>query len=134
MHMYLIILLLISFSSEEKETLVIDGFSSATYTDIRLNDGEKWEANKETTESISKMIGITKDAIDSESYDPTEVRVSLENELQILLKNCTMEGQARSQLHNYQMGLRYRIHAIQKNVATLKEVQTYLEKYPTYFE
>ncbi|MBA3987184.1 MAG: hypothetical protein H0X63_11575 [Flavobacteriales bacterium] len=134
MSKYLIILLLISFSSEEKETLVIDAFSSATYTEIPLNDGKKWEANKETTESIFKMIVITKEAIDSETYEPAEVRATLETELQMLLKNCTIEGPARTQLHNYQLGLRYRMDAIKKEVETLKNVQTYLEKYHTYFE
>lgn len=134
MNTYLIILLLISFSSAEKENIAIDAFSSATFTEIPLNDGKKWEADKETTGSIIKMITITKETVDTGTYDPAEIRTALETELRTLLRNCTMEGPARAQLHNYQMGLRYRMDAIKKDVETLKNVHTYLEKYHTYFE
>ncbi|NCT17155.1 MAG: hypothetical protein COZ75_05745 [Flavobacteriaceae bacterium CG_4_8_14_3_um_filter_34_10] len=128
------LMLFISFSSARKENIAIDGNASATNTEIPLNHGEKWKANKETNESILKMIAITKAEMNAKSFEAEEVKTALLTELESLLKNCTMEGMARVYLKKYLVGFGYRMNAIINHKSTLKEVLEYLETYNTYFE
>lgn len=128
------LLLFLSFSSARKENVAIDGISSATNTEIPLNHGEKWKANKETNESILKMIAITNAALNADTFEAEEVKTALNTELENLIKNCTMEGMARVHLQRYFVGFSYRINAIINHKSTLKEVLEYLETYNTYFE
>lgn len=69
---------------------------------MELNDGKRWEANKETTSGIKNMeklvIGFTKMNDVKEYKDLTE---KLNEEFQGIFDNCTMTGTAHDQLHNY---------------------------------
>lgn len=73
---------------------------------LHLNEGQKWEANIETTEGIAKMTEIA-------AADIEEGRVShyaaMGERLNIALKeifsSCTMKGEAHNQLHLYIMPL-----------------------------
>ncbi len=124
----------ISISTVPKKNIAVDGISSATNTEIPLNNGKKWKANKETTESIHKMVVITQAALNADKFEAEEVRSALKAELENLLKHCTMEGMPRVYLQKYQVSFTYRMHAIINHKSTLKEVLEYLETYSTYFE
>ena len=69
---------------------------------VTLNNGEKWEANAETTEQIQKMIALT-DSFPAlpAAADYSALKTKLEAEFQLIFQKCTMTGEAHTQLHNY---------------------------------
>lgn len=77
---------------------------------VKLNNGELWEANVETTKGIDKMqkiiynydsqikgINIVEEKIDSYHAINSE----LKKEFNLIIKNCSMDGEGHEQLHNY---------------------------------
>ena len=69
---------------------------------VLLNNGEKWKANEETTAGIKKMTALTT-AFPAQPTpaDYQAIKRSLENEFNLILSQCTMTGEAHTQLHNY---------------------------------
>jgi len=103
-----------------------------------LNNGEKWEMDEHTRNSFSKMAESFLDA-DHASLDGQGLKqsgVELQNELDVLIKGCTMTGEAHNQLHVYLTGY---IPAVQELTASgdmeaAKKVKHYLEIYDDYLE
>lgn len=69
---------------------------------LSLNNGEKWQANPETTEGVNnmiKLVGPFEASDDIEAYQ--ELQDSLKAEFQLIFKRCTMKGEAHNQLHHF---------------------------------
>jgi hypothetical protein len=112
----------------------------ATAPAVSLNDGEKWEANPETTEGIKNMTnlvhGFSKDQ-DQNAY--MGLRSQLEGEFTMILQKCTMTGEAHDQLHNYLLpmkdkfeGLTSEDPAVRQN--NLDKLNALLSEYSKYFQ
>ena len=108
--------------------------------DIKLDNGKKWVANKETTEGINNMISYLNGLpATPATEDYTRLKQKLEAEFNQILQRCTMTGEAHNQLHNYLIPMTEYFRQLdsgdpklsEQNVAALK---TYLNKYFEYFQ
>ena len=112
----------------------------APAADIKLDNGKKWVANKETTEGINNMISYVNGlpaAPAAEDY--SALKQKLETEFNQILQRCTMTGEAHNQLHNYLMPMNEYIRQLgSPDVSLSKQSVTalrgYLEKYFQYFQ
>lgn len=109
-------------------------------TPVSLNNGEKWQANPETTEGIKKMTGLVKEFPAQPALeDYHALKGKLETEFDQVIKQCTMTGEAHEQLHNYLLPLKKHIDklgaaTIEECQAALQEVSHRLDAYGTYFQ
>ena len=120
-----------------KNEISHDGTDDLT---LKLNNGEHWEANSETTLGIKNMI-VKVDAFQhsdsAENYH--ELKSTLEAEFTSIFKQCTMEGPAHDQLHNYLFPLKRLFKQLksadsdERNKA-VSELKEYLRVYSEYFE
>jgi len=98
-------------TKEEKETLIT--WFKSLYADpveeapvdeksVVLNDGQKWEANIETTRGIANMSDLINADFDVEDLEKhLEIAANLNAEIRTIFSSCTMKGEAHEQLHNY---------------------------------
>jgi len=107
---------------------------------LHLNNGQKWSANKATVQGIDNMIAILAKEFDEERvvYYASNGQ-KLEIELNNIIANCTMKGDAHNQLHLYLMPLKQKINEL-KNCSSLDEcpiislnVLRYLNQFKDYF-
>ena len=100
-------------------------------TMVELNNGQKWEANPETTEGINNMLALIQD-FEKENGDYNGLREAMQNEFKMIFQRCTMTGEAHDQLHNYLLPLKDKIAHISPD--NLDEITAYLRTYPNYFQ
>lgn len=122
------------FFQVENKSLIPDAISSETVIHIKLNDGEKWKADAETTASIKTLQEICERHYNEKTVDDELLKKELTAAVDKLNMVTKLTGNARSQLHNYQMGIRNRINVITQDRETLQGLIDYLETYYTYFE
>ena len=111
-----------------------------TASEIVLDNGKPWIANPETTKGINNMILLMdafKDSDDRKAYK--NLASNLSDEFQMIFKNCTMEGEAHNQLHNYLLpmkdlfdGLNSTEVSVQKQ--SFETLKAHLMAYPNYFQ
>ena len=108
----------------------------ATDSHVQLNDGERWQANAETTEGIRNMREITGEYLAQEEADIEKLKSELNREFKLIFERCTMKGESHEQLHNYLHPLKHRMEALDETSTRddLTELQAYLEEYGEYFE
>ncbi|ADV51190.1 hypothetical protein Celal_3946 [Cellulophaga algicola DSM 14237] len=115
-------------------------FETAWMNDLSLNNGRKWEANKETTEGVLKMQTL----LQSETTHTIEEYVHLAGKLNVVknevVKECTMEGASHDNLHLWLYPLIKKIKAFSE-VKSLEEalklkqsIEEHLKVYATYFQ
>lgn len=119
---------------KENKILIPDAYSSETIINIRLNDGEKWKADEATTTHIRNMQAICDAQLSEKTIDDELLKGQLLPEVDLLNRNTQMTGDARAQLHNYQMGIRSRINTISQERETVLWLTEYLERFFEYFE
>ncbi len=103
-----------------------------------LNNGQKWEMDEHTRNSFSNMANSFLE-VDPAALEDQELKQSgaeLQNELDVLIKGCTMTGEAHNQLHIYLTGY---IPAVQElsekgTVEAAEKVKHYLDIYDDYLE
>jgi hypothetical protein len=101
-------------------------------TTVVLNNGERWEANPETTEGINNMINLVADFQQQSPSDYAALKDKLDVEFKTIFQKCTMKGEAHDQLHNYLIPLKKEIDSLsEKNV---NQVESYLKTYNRYFQ
>jgi hypothetical protein len=107
---------------------------------VQLNDGERWQANPETTDGIAKMQSILENYESGiESAERQAMRDELEATFQEILIKCTMEGEAHEQLHNYLLPMQGLFEKIggtddEENQAAAEQLKNHLAEYSTYFK
>ena len=109
-------------------------------TAVTLDNGLKWTANPETTTGIQNMLKLT-DAFsataDADAY--SKLKTGLENEFQLIFKNCTMKGEAHNQLHNYLLPMKDMFGGLasskqESRQESFRKLQAHLSAYADYFE
>lgn len=103
--------------------------------DLHLNNGEKWQANKATTQGVLAMQKHVKDFKGLENTNYTQLKSQLEQEFRLIFVKCTMKGASHDQLHNYLYPMRAYFSALGKDKETAEAALLKLESYiPVYFE
>jgi hypothetical protein len=107
---------------------------------LMLNNGEKWEANKETTAGVANMQAAMKQVpAEAKIEDYHKLKVKLEAEFDGIVESCNMTGEAHNQLHNFLLPLRDKfeglgatdLEACKKSYA---EIGAQLAEYEKYFK
>jgi hypothetical protein len=107
---------------------------------INLNNGDKWQANPETTKEIHAMLKILKETEAFKVEDYQKLGKHLNKSKTVIIASCTMEGLAHDNLHVYLMPLIEKIHYLSR-ASTMEEgqilkenIQTHLKMYNSYFK
>ncbi|WP_456378852.1 hypothetical protein [Lutibacter sp.] len=71
-------------------------------TTLRLNNGNLWIANPETTTGINNMLALLNSFSDKENVEAyATLKQNLEEEFGTIISECTMKGEPHNQLHNF---------------------------------
>lgn len=107
---------------------------------VQLNQGQKWQANAETTQGITAMqnsiSGMSSSPV---AADFTKLKESLQGDFNLIFEKCTMTGEAHNQLHNFLGPLKHLLETIdsgtpEENAKAVEQVKLHLETYATYFQ
>lgn len=103
-----------------------------------LNEGRKWQMDDHTRLSFAKMAESFRD-VDASTLDTDELKQAgdgLRNDLDELIKGCTMTGPDHDQLHVYLMAFIPAMTTLQESgqLNDAQEVQHLLAIYEDYFE
>ncbi len=95
--------------------------------------GRKWRADSSTLAGIRRM----QSRVDTfaQGSDVAELQRALQEDFDLLLRQCTMQGEAHDRLHQYLLPLRDRIGALKEGArdGAVPELKQYLAKYWDYF-
>lgn len=108
---------------------------------LTLNEGQKWIADSHTYEAAQTMMDLV-DAVPAKASAKTlrALGEDLNEELQGLIRGCTMTGPAHDQLHTWIEGLSPDLQSLMKaqdvtqGKAALENVSRHLEAFETHFE
>lgn len=100
---------------------------------VSLHKGQLWVANAETTEGITTLQKIILESGQEESASVLKEKLNFE--FALILKKCTMKGEAHNQLHNYLIPLKLKINNLEDSNKDeiKKEIIVYLEQYSLFF-
>lgn len=101
-----------------------------THVEVKLNNGERWKANKETTEGIENMQKLISE-FNPEQKSYEGLQLELQEEFRLIFKRCTMKGESHDQLHNYLIPLKEKLEKVE--ASSLDEIEAYLKTYKNYF-
>lgn len=105
---------------------------------VTLNQGQRWQANPETTQGIQTMLkAIDEATAGGSSMDYTALHTALETAFQDIFKQCTMTGEAHNQLHHYLLPMKDLFATVKSSAdqkAAVEKLRAYLQDYGTYFE
>ena len=128
------------------ETVDHDGHSGATQeldnswaSDMVLNNGIKWQANKETNDGVMTMLTKINEAKTSTTADYKKLGDTLNDVKNTVVKECTMKGPSHDNLHVWLHPLIEKIEMLQKTENTeegaylTSNIKEHLEEYYDYF-
>ncbi len=107
---------------------------------LKLNNGNLWMANAETTEGIEQMKQLIANFNESENMEAyPELKKKLETEFGTIISKCTMTGEAHNQLHNYLLPMKplfkdLAAEDIETRKASLEKLTKHLSEYSAYFK
>lgn len=108
--------------------------------EIQLDNGNKWEANLETTQGVDKMMTLINKNNPKTVEDYHQLASKLNDEKNMVVKECTMEGPSHDNLHVFLHPLIEKIDAL-GNVSTVDQgaeitesIKENLEGYTNYFK
>jgi hypothetical protein len=107
---------------------------------LKLNNGDLWMANAETTEGIQRMSQLVANFTDPENMEAyRELKTKLEAEFGTIISKCTMTGESHDQLHNYLLPMKPLFKDLAaEDLATrksgLEKLIKHLSEYSAYFE
>lgn len=108
-------------------------------SDIALNNGTQWQANKATTDGILTMTAMIEKSSPTSFEEYRELGNRLNEEKDLLIKKCTMEGPSHNNLHIYLQpliseiaGLR-EVNSAQDGKILIAKIREHLQEYHTYF-
>lgn len=85
--------------------------------EIELDNGEKWDANIETTEGVNNMLAYIDEIAPTTVAEYHELASKLNEEKNFVIKECTMEGPSHDNLHVF-------LHPLIDKIAALGKVST----------
>ena len=143
-HLFLAIslLALISCKNNKKEEVIeVNSLYSNTWIkEIKLNDGNKWQANSETNEGILKMQNSIKTQPTNTLVEYFALVEQLNVDKNYVIKNCTMKGASHDNLHVWLLPLIAKIDALSEaktieDAAKLKQsIKENINGYADYFK
>ena len=107
--------------------------------EMQLNRGLKWQANKETTAGIQKKSSLIKGTSAGTGEEYQQLGSDLIEEVNTLIKECTMKGSSHDNLHTYLEPLIINVAQLQQasSVEEGKEytsrIKQHLQAYQRYF-
>ncbi len=107
---------------------------------LKLNNGDLWMANAETTEGIEKMKQLIANFSESENMEAyPKLKTTLETEFGTIISKCTMTGEAHDQLHNYLLPMKplfkdLAAEDLETRKAALEKLTKHLSEYSAYFK
>ena len=115
--------------------------SHGSELELTLNDGEKWQVDEHTRLSAARLSSLVGgfETIASVA-DARDLSEKLDQELDVLVKGCTMTGAAHDQLHVFLLALFPKVTDLQEktDVSDLQrireEIGSVLEAYAEHFE
>lgn len=107
-------------------------------SELKLNNGKKWQANRANSKGIAKMEKII-DTLDVKTFNPAKVSYYLNREITMMMTMCGIAGEAHDQFHNYVIPLREQINGLQLANDIAKEpllasIRQELVRYERYFK
>ncbi len=124
----------------EEMAVEIHSLNNAWVNDIKLDNGNKWQANMETTEGVDKMLNLVNDSEPKTVEDYHNLASRLNEDKNFVVKKCTMEGPSHDNLHVFLHPLIEKIEALGK-IETVYEgsevtasIKENLEGYYNYFQ
>lgn len=107
---------------------------------LYLNEGEKWEVNVKTHNGILHFESILEEANKADEATSTDLGALLQNQMNTIFKECTMEGEGHDQLHEVLLPIIREIRTLQKDslnqqqAKSLQEIAKHLSDYHNYFK
>ena len=107
---------------------------------LKLNNGDLWMANAETTEGIEKMTQLIANFTDTENMEAyAELKKTLETEFGTIISKCTMTGESHDQLHNYLLPMKplfkdLAAEDLETRKGALEKLTKHLSEYSAYFK
>lgn len=107
---------------------------------LKLNNGDLWMANAETTEGIQEMKQLLTNFNESENMEAyPKLKTKLEAAFGTIISKCTMTGEAHDQLHNYLMPLKplfkdLAAEDLATRKAALEKLTKHLSEYSAFFK
>ena len=108
---------------------------------LSLDDGKKWRVDDSTRESAARLTELVGAAPTIASVaDARALGQALDDELDTLVKNCTMTGPAHDQLHVFLVAFFPRVTELKEETETSElqhardQVASLLEAYDSHFE
>lgn len=126
-------------SPEIERTSLEEPDTQSWQKEITLDNGKKWIANGETTSGIGNMVFLINDSSPSTLQEYRQLGEALNEEKNLLIKRCTMEGPPHDNLHIYLQPLIAKIADLQKTTSSengqekVEEIRKHLEEYQNYF-
>lgn len=111
-----------------------------TVEELKLNNGNLWEANPETTEGINTMLQLMADFTEVENKEAyATLKQNLEAQFKNIITQCTMTGEAHDQLHVFIVPMKDLFNGltstdIEKSKEHFNKLNAHLKEYKNYFE
>lgn len=145
---FAITLLIVSISCGDKtkkkqdqpKTQQTEEIEHASETVLRLNNGNLWQANSETTTGIDNMIELMNSFTEKETISAyATLKQNLEKEFGTIITKCNMKGEPHNQLHNFLIPMKPLFKGLESSdLNVCKESYNTLNKhlleYSKYFE
>lgn len=136
----LIPLFIIGFSSCKNDSEHQQTIQQEDDLSVKLNNGERWDADSTTTAGIQNMTVIVEDFIQTDSDEAyLTLNADLEGEFASIFRQCTMTGPGHDQLHNYLLPLKRYFNRLKsenndERQKAVEDLKVYLADYKSYFE
>jgi hypothetical protein len=108
--------------------------------ELKLNNGNLWEANAETTVGINAMLQLMSDFPEVETAEAyATLKTNLESEFKTIIQECTMTGEAHDQLHLFIVPMRDLFNGLtasdlENSKVHFNKLNTHLKTYKNYFK
>lgn len=111
----------------------------AQHSQVQLKNGQKWEANAETTAGIHQMQQIVTAGLNPPDVQTEQLSSDLRAEFSGIIEKCTMKGEAHDQLHNYLLPLKDQLTELaacqeDRCMQILESISVHLNEYHDNFE
>lgn len=109
-------------------------------TSLALNDGEKWQMDTHTRESIVSLNETVADVTVESAESGQQIGVTLNEQLKTLIRGCTMDGASHDNLHVFLEAFMPAVNKLEAAASTdearhqLGEIQSMLQTYEQHFE
>ena len=109
---------------------------------VDLDNGQRWAVNPETNTGVANLTEAVHAFLEQKDESAEAflaLKETLEEEFRLIFANCTMEGEAHNQLHNYLFPMSKLFKKLGDSDASVRssaieELEAHLNAYNTYFE